>query len=389
MKERLLSIIVPVYNVLPYLEKCIESVINQTYKNIEVILVDDGSTDGSGDICDRYAKNDYRIKTYHIENGGSVKARKIGLERANGSYIGFVDSDDYITLDMYERLVQILEKYEADFVASNYYEVRDDFISKVESLEDEFVVINNQAKRKECFSNYYFFGPHMIPYGLVLKIYKKEFIVDCFSYIPEEQQFGEDSLVLMWMLIKAKKFATTRDAFYYYRILNSSLSHFDSKEMVKKEYILSRCRQDIVDQHKDIIDEKAFWNFIGKKMQIAYECRARVDRVPAKYRYYFDDINSLFEKKILIYGAGRVGTDYYYQLNESGVDVVAVADIKAELLYFPYSCPVIKPDDIINTQYDIILIAIFDSSSVTNVKNQLRLMGIPDRKIIWSEPKVM
>ncbi|EDP69713.1 Glycosyltransferase [Flavobacteriales bacterium ALC-1] len=106
----LISIIIPVYNVEDYLDRCIESLINQTYKNLEIILVNDGSKDSSGAICDRYALNDDRIKVYHIENGGSSIARNYGLKKSKGDYIGFVDSDDWVKPEMFEQLISFAIK---------------------------------------------------------------------------------------------------------------------------------------------------------------------------------------------------------------------------------------------------------------------------------------
>ena len=108
MNETLISIIVPVYNIEDYLPRCIESVLNQTYSNLELILVDDGSKDKSGEICDEYCKKDERIRVIHKENGGSSSARNAGINVAKGKYLGFVDSDDYIEKDMYERMVEAI-----------------------------------------------------------------------------------------------------------------------------------------------------------------------------------------------------------------------------------------------------------------------------------------
>ena len=102
MDNELISIIVPVYKVEKYLEKCVKSILKQTYTNLEIILVDDGSPDKCGQLCDELAKTDDRIKVFHKENGGLSDARNFGVERANGEYIGFVDSDDYIHESMYE-----------------------------------------------------------------------------------------------------------------------------------------------------------------------------------------------------------------------------------------------------------------------------------------------
>ena len=101
--DKLISVIVPIYNVEKYLTKCIESIINQTYKNLEIILVDDGSPDKSPIICDEYAKKDNRIKVIHKKNGGLSDARNYGMSLATGEYISFIDSDDYIDEEMYEK----------------------------------------------------------------------------------------------------------------------------------------------------------------------------------------------------------------------------------------------------------------------------------------------
>lgn len=106
LEGALLSIIIPVFNIEKYLERCIESVINQTYQNIEIIIVDDGSTDSSAKICDHYKTMDNRISVFHEKHGGTSRARNAGLNHAKGEFIGFVDSDDYIAPDMYEKLLQ-------------------------------------------------------------------------------------------------------------------------------------------------------------------------------------------------------------------------------------------------------------------------------------------
>ena len=109
--DRLLTVIVPIYNVEKYLRRCIDSILVQTYGKLEIILVDDGSTDRSGKICDEYAKKDQRIKVIHKMNGGSADARNTGLENATGEFIGFVDSDDYILPEMYEVLYNACIEY--------------------------------------------------------------------------------------------------------------------------------------------------------------------------------------------------------------------------------------------------------------------------------------
>lgn len=108
----LISVIIPVYNILEYLPRCVASVCSQTYEHLEILLVDDGSTDGTGALCDELAAGDARIRVFHKENGGSSSARNLGIAQARGRYLGFVDSDDYISPDMYEKLLVAIQKYE-------------------------------------------------------------------------------------------------------------------------------------------------------------------------------------------------------------------------------------------------------------------------------------
>lgn len=117
MEQPLISVIVPVYKVEPYLERCVNSIVNQTYKNLEIVLVNDGSPDRCGEICDELARQDARIRVIHKENGGLSSARNAGLDVISGEYIGFVDSDDWIESDMYERLLFLLSNNNAQISA--------------------------------------------------------------------------------------------------------------------------------------------------------------------------------------------------------------------------------------------------------------------------------
>lgn len=114
MTKPVISVIIPVYNVENYLERCLQSVLKQTYSNLEILLIDDGSTDHSGEICDLYLKKDKRIKVYHKKNGGLSSARNLGLLLCKGDYVGFVDSDDWIDHEMYERLFKLIQKGDYD-----------------------------------------------------------------------------------------------------------------------------------------------------------------------------------------------------------------------------------------------------------------------------------
>lgn len=133
--DDLISIIVPVYNVEDYLPRCIDSITSQTYSNVEIILVDDGSTDSSGEICDAHALIDQRIKVFHVDNGGQSRARNIGLKQATGNLIGFVDSDDYIENDYFETLAKGLQENKASLVCGCPSETKDfEIITKEQAI---------------------------------------------------------------------------------------------------------------------------------------------------------------------------------------------------------------------------------------------------------------
>lgn len=121
--EKVISVIIPVYNVYPYLPECVESVRNQSYGALEIILIDDGSTDGSGQLCDRFAQADPRIRVIHRKNGGAAAAKNAGLEIAQGEYLAFLDSDDYLEENAYRYMVDILEETGADAVQCGFRNV--------------------------------------------------------------------------------------------------------------------------------------------------------------------------------------------------------------------------------------------------------------------------
>ena len=125
MRNPLISVIVPIYNVKPYLERCLNSIISQTYRNLDIILVDDGSTDGSSEICDIYRAKDSRIMVIHKQNGGPSDARNYGLEKAKGDLISFIDSDDWIDLDLYEILIQVYLENNSDIIIFGLFYVSD------------------------------------------------------------------------------------------------------------------------------------------------------------------------------------------------------------------------------------------------------------------------
>ena len=205
-EKALISLIIPVYKVEKYLEKCIQSVINQTYENLQIILVDDGSPDNCGKICDEYAKKDHRIEVIHKSNGGLSDARNKGLEIAKGEYIGFVDSDDYIEADMYEVLYNLLKQYNADVSICNFYTVSQGKIS-IKNADNGINEYNRIEILKEILLD-----KNIQSYAWN-KLYKKE-LFDEIKY-PIGKKY-EDIGTTFYLLEKCNKVVVTGKSEYYY-----------------------------------------------------------------------------------------------------------------------------------------------------------------------------
>lgn len=166
-----ISVIIPIFNVEEYLAKCLDSVMNQTYKNLEIILVNDGSTDSCGEICDNYAQIDNRIKVVHKKNGGLSDARNAGLDIATGNYIGFVDSDDWVDCDMYEFLMDLMMKHQADIAICRYRGIYNQKIDD-ESTDETIICDGISAIRRILLPTT---EDLHFNYGVVNKLYKRDF----------------------------------------------------------------------------------------------------------------------------------------------------------------------------------------------------------------------
>ncbi|MBI6056665.1 glycosyltransferase [Clostridium perfringens] len=221
-----ISVIVPIYNVEKYLEKCINSILNQTYKNLEVILVDDGSPDNCGKICDEYALKDNRIKVIHKENGGLSSARNSGLDIATGDYIGFVDSDDWIESNMYEILLNNAIKYNADISVGgvvDLLEENDKYIKTKSTFNGtiETVCLNKQEAMKKFFLG---------SWSAWDKLYKRK--VHEHLRFPQGK-INEDEAIAMHILDNCNNIVYTNEVFYNYISRPNSIttSEFSEKKL--------------------------------------------------------------------------------------------------------------------------------------------------------------
>lgn len=232
MKNKaLVSVIIPVYNVENYLCSCLDSIIHQSYSNLEIILVDDGSTDKSGIICDEYGQKDYRLIVIHKKNEGVAQARIDGFKRSSGELVMFIDSDDYVDLDYVEKLVSPFEQYEIDLSICNNSNVKNGVISHIDRPEKGLLV--GEQIKKMISSRYLFdtrLGMAGITIFLVTKLIKREYVEDALLS-GMGLWWGEDQVASFHIVTHIKAMYVLSDPMYYYvkhegqatKIYNSSL----------------------------------------------------------------------------------------------------------------------------------------------------------------------
>lgn len=228
--SKLVSIIVPIYKVENYLKKCIDSIISQTYKNIEILLIDDGSPDDCGAICDEYAKKDKRIKVIHKKNGGLSDARNYGIEASRGDYIMFIDSDDYISKNMCKILLKNALENNADIVTCNFKEI---YLNNIEKVNKQ-----SQRERINVVSNieaiYKYFIKNDLDMNVVWnKIYKRNLFFGENKIRFPVGKLHEDDYIVCKLYYYANKIVIINDVLYYYiRRFDSITGNFSEKNIL-------------------------------------------------------------------------------------------------------------------------------------------------------------
>lgn len=384
------SIIVPVYNIKDYLEKCIQSIRNQTYKNIEIFLVNDGSLDGSDLICREHARLDDRITVIDKENGGLVSARKAGIRKAQGDYILNIDGDDWIEDVMVESLVSKAADTDADVVTSGYFKESSNSVAKVTDSVKEAVYFDDEDKRY-LYRNMIFNGKverkgitpliwnKLIRTGLLKEIYL------CQS---NDINFGEDAASVYSCCALANKIVVTHDIFYHYVMRTDSIVRTADKNylcnlnemylFMYKNFQKSSYSMILKEQLDLLLVQLCMW---GINYMLDLSPRA----VIPYYKFPLDKIAN--GNRLVIYGAGRVGQAYYRQFAaDKSIKVVGWVDLRHE--YYREKGFQVKSIDIIEyLEYDYIVLAFRYMDMADQVKELLiSKYHVDENKLVWHEP---
>ncbi len=224
LKPRI-TIIVPVYNVERYLNKCIDSILGQTFTDFELLLIDDGSTDNSGEICDEYATNDCRIHLFHKANGGVSSARNLGLINAKGKYIWLVDSDDWIEMNCLGSIISTMEQEQLDALQIGYYTVNDKVILPCNS---------KYRKTTGVLTSQVYVTPDLFIGGVCGTIFKRELAIKNSILFDEELKIAEDQLFFLAIFNYSKRVKRQNILAYYYRSVPTSATNTATEDQLSQ-----------------------------------------------------------------------------------------------------------------------------------------------------------
>ncbi len=380
-KMPLISVIIPFFNEERYLAQCIDSVIGQTYDNLEIILVDDGSTDKSVEISEKYLHLDNRVKRIQQKNGGLVCARKAGVAAANGEYITYVDGDDWIDQDRYSLMYEYGVKDGADIVASDVVAEYGNGISRVYAnymrgvYEGEALkqILENWIDSKHFYLVNFF-------HSLCKHLYRKEVLFNPQVELDNRIWMAEDTAVHMQCLLKATSFANVQGAFYHYRKDKSSMTKLSSKKNSCAELVYDTLYPLLTahSQAKVLCQELKIYMY-SILLTAEYELLMKHCR---NYLFPFQKVKR--GSRIVLYGSGAFGRQLIsYLQREDFVDVVMVcgADYGKRLEIDGRDSIVLPPAEVKNYEYDYIVVAATHYAVCRDIVSQLTSMGIAAEKI--------
>ena len=376
------SIIIPIYNSQEYLEECIKSVLSQSYKNIEIILVNDGSVDDSFLICKKYEKLNSNVLVKNQNNLGAVLARKTGIENATGDYITFVDSDDYVDQDYIEKLM--LNMYENDLVTSgliygNNY-AYDGILPGAYDVNINSPVIKNMIYAKDN-----------VNIGILTNMCGKMFKTDLVKKIIQEVDagiyYGEDGEFVYKYVLLCKKVYISEYCGYHYRLNNASVTHKIHEDFlinVNKLYLSLKKTFEKSEYKEILLSQLEHWISVHIRMA---ENKMGFSHYEKSIRYIISCKKEIANKNIVIYGAGNVGKDYIRQIiKEDLCNSIKWVDKNWKEKNSIYNIEVEKPSIIEVFNYDYIVLAICNEKIIDEIVKCLKELNVDEKKIIIKKP---
>lgn len=381
--KKKLTVIVPLYNQEKYIEQCVKSIMYQTYKDIDILIIDDGSTDGSYNICNRLAENDNRIRIVKQENKGPSGARRTGIDYSETDYVTFVDADDFILPDAYIFAENSMQK-DIDMIFFEISRYRDsNNINRERHILDDGYYDRKRIEQQVYPRLIWNFSRNTpgIECSLCVRIVKRELLKQIYELLDNDGlHYGEDIAVTYPLYTKIVDMQVIGQSFYMHRQRNGTVASYLKKDSFLDEaYWL----------YKYLI--KYFNMYVGETKlikQIEYFYMYSVNLRKMKYQDYHFERQFLFPfdkiekgKSIILYGAGIVGKSYYAQMIQ--------LNYCRDILWVDKNAAMIEDDRvqeitcINNTVYDVILIAIENKNICRQVADELAGLGIERNKIVF------
>ena len=378
----MISVIAIFYGVEEYIHECVQSIMNQTYKNLQIIFVDDGSKDACPQIIDEYAAMDSRIVAVHKENGGAYSARQEGIKYATGKYIAFVDGDDWIEPEMYESMLSMKKEYDVKIVETGLLDTQGSNITKRTSRIKSGKYVG-ETFRSEV-EPYILYSGSFFHYGIlgnvVNKLFDSQLIKKYHSFTDYSNNLVDDLLCALPCIAEAKSIYISYDAFYHYRKRSDSLTRTFRSDVKKT---IDFCREDWKTRFNSLSEESNLDKQLQYlEMYLLLMKEISVFDIHSKEHILIPFGGVPHNSRLVIYGAGAFGFQiaaYLQNLNKQ--NVVAWIDKNAKQMN-----PVLQIKELAAIRYidyDYIIIAVTSCESAEGIKKNLLSIGVQEDKIRW------
>jgi glycosyltransferase involved in cell wall biosynthesis len=378
-----ISVIVPIFRIEEYLPQCIDSLLQQSFSDFELILVDDGSPDNCPKICDDFAKIDTRIKVIHKKNGGLLSARKEGLKNAEGKYISFVDGDDWVDKYYLDTLFKLAEANDSDLVVTGHFR---EFDGKIETIKPKMAGIYDEKELKFSIIPNAIYNGEFCEHGISTyvwnKLFKRELLCNILLDVPNEIVMGEDAAITFSYLSISKSLVISRIPLYYYRQRHDSI--VKSIENPKTEYYrLGLLMNFLKLKLSHVLDEHTL------NKQIRYYLYSQI-LVRSGGLIQSDSGGILFNpflrvkqnSKVVVYSSGSFG-QHILSTNFKANFFQIIKWIDVDFHDLNIGGNSVQPiSSITNTEFDFLIIGTTNPSTYESIKIELGLMGIDEKKIV-------
>ena len=378
-----ISVIVPIYRIEKYLPECIDSLLDQSFLNFELILVDDGSPDNCPKICDDYSKKDTRIKVIHKENGGLLSARKAGLKAAKGKYIAYVDGDDWVDKFYLDTMFKLAVANDSDLVVTGHFR---EFDGKIETIKPKMAGIYDENELKSSIIPNAIYNGDFCEHGMSTyvwnKLFKRELLNKILFDVPNEIVMGEDAAITYSYLAISKSLVISRIPLYYYRQRHDSI--VKSIENPKTEYYRLGLLMNFLKQKLEhALDEHNLNKQIKYYLYSQILVRSGGLIVNPDGDISFNPFLRVKQNsKVVVYSSGSFGQHILStNLKADFFQIVKWIDVDFHDLNIGGNS--VEPiSSISNNEFDYLIIATINPSTHASIKTELALMGIDENKIV-------